>query len=236
MINIHSIGESIFPIVDVSPGPPGEIEKIDLLGTGVYIGSGLVLTCAHVLRSAKSYPASICGTVYSQGKERLCGLTDIKYHEHVDLALARVSESCSNLYQPLALDLREEKVLGDDYTNYSFPEAFNSDFKIFLRPRFLKGYLVRTAFDLDTPAQHYLEVSFSSVPGMSGSPILNSLNEIVGIVYQNFESRRLVDEECVQESIDGEKEPEIMERTYRVSEFAKAIDLSKYPRFLDELK
>lgn len=224
--------EHIVPIVDViAIDNNTKIKNLTFLGTGVFISKGCILTCRHVIESAKNI---ICSVYNIKNQPVYDGLKNIKSHPTADLAIAEVGEKAKETYKPLKLDLESERWLGKDILNFSYVNDFHENYQVALTPRLFKGHIMRTSEERNDPKNSYIEINFPALKGMSGSPIIDAnTSDVLGIVYQNFRTQILEDE--WEDYALKDKESEITEKTtiYRVVDFAKAVNLSPYKDFIE---
>jgi S1-C subfamily serine protease len=232
MIFIEHITEFIVPILDcVLTEDRKGIKSASYLGTGFFISPGILMTCNHVVSSARNVLCAVYKST-SPTERTFDGLKEIKIHPDADIAIAKVGEIATSFYKPLQLNLSPDIYLGKDIYNYSYVNSPHADYKVGVTPRFHKGYITRTSVDDKNPKLAYIEVNFSALSGMSGSPILNDQTEVIGMIYRNYRSQIL--EDYIEEhelSDDGTKLTEV-HASYKVIEYGQAVDLAKYSDFI----
>lgn len=227
----------IVPIVDIVPTPDlKRIESIQFLGTGFFISPQILMTCKHVITNAKNTVCVVSkhGTMIDKAtSETFNGLVDVKTHPYADIALAKIGKEAVGSYLPLQVELSADLFAGKDVVNYSYT-GYPYDFfsKLWLTPRFFKGYITRISVDHRDHRQAYIELNFPSLLGMSGSPILDNNGCVIGVIYKNF--RTQIAEDYIDEYslTDGETKLTEARTTYKVIDYAQAVDLTKYPEFI----
>jgi len=152
-------------IRDIKSQKPKQIDRYSSTGTGFAItADGLIATNYHVVREADS--------VYVENSEGKSFKAKVLYTEpQHDLAILKIADkSFTNLGTiPYAIK-RSESALGEQLLTYGYPDRTAT---------FSKGYLAaRSGYRGDS--LHY-QIGIPILPGNSGSPLLDSKGNVVGI-------------------------------------------------------
>ena len=133
-------------------------------GTGFFVGPGLILTCAHVVKAAR--PSTSPVEVYWNGQLHSAQIT--RFLPDPDLALLQV-----NLTDHLCVYLQEEAIPFDDLYSYGYPDDYSDgDSATFA----LEGRAGEQGEQLKFKAGQ-------ARPGLSGAPLLNvRTGHVCGIV------------------------------------------------------
>lgn len=191
------------------------------LGCSFFVNrQGWLATCSHNLQGGNSF----CGRLMSTGE--IYNLEEVRHHPKADFAVARVptsSNGCLGRFQ-------DRTRLGQELwaTGY-FKEAHT----LALQQRTLRGYITRLLDDKPTwlrTGASALELSFPSVSGFSGAPVI-SHDMIIGMLFNNTESEVTVYKHEEVES-DGRIQ---RERVARVQEFGLAHSISDLVVWAEEL-
>lgn len=227
--------EHIVPILDVVPTTDRKgITHAAYLGTGVFVKPGCLLTCKHVLENAKNIRC-VVSNVFAEPSERvIAGIGYIKTHKFADIAIANVKDDIAPKFKPLPIDFLTERYLGREVINFSYLEDYEQGYMVTTTPRLFKGYIMRTSVERRNKECAYVEVNFPALRGMSGSPILdNNEGKILGIIYENYRSQVLEDVDEEYELSNGVESLKETVTTFKVVEYGKAVDLSKYKSFFE---
>ena len=226
-----SAADHIVPLVDVVPTPDkGGIKSLKYMGTGVFVEPTKILTCAHVLRNIANTPC-VVGKAFTD-KETYSGISNFKFHPKADLVIAEIKKDFAYDFSPLTIDFEGERYLGKDILNFSYTEGYREGYQLTLTPRLNKGHIMRTSRNDSDLGPFYIEINFAALRGMSGSPIIDAdTAEVLGIISQNFRSQILDDyheEYSVSDDNDTITETN---KTFKVVDYAIAVDLQKYTDF-----
>ncbi len=226
--------EYIVPILDVIPTADKKgIESGRYIGNGVFISNNTLLTCKHVLKSAVN-TLCIAGNLFKSSDElQFIGLGYTTEFKYADLATAKIRKDYANPFKAMEISYNEDIVLGQEIINYSYVQDYDPDFKISVVPRLNRGYIMRSSKFINLHTPQYLEINFPALRGMSGSPIIDfDSGKILGLIYENYRSEILEDQYHEYEISDNDEKISEKTKTYKVIEYAKAINLSKYEDFI----
>ena len=208
----------------------GEIaEPLKYLGMAFFINKeGTIATCSHLISNADPNKSIIGIQMHN---DKFFEVKNIKCHERYDFAIAE-TDIKDNLVLPLIE--KEHLRAGTDIVAYGVNTAGMDGQVLDLHPRFMKGYLVRVG---EKPAVEHArsvcEVSFPSLSGFSGTPIVSDLpnQQIVGMLYGNYESTiELHNTTEIEEN--GSK---YSEQIHRVLEFGLAHTADDIYKYLEDL-
>ena len=148
-------------------------------GTGFFITEqGHVLTCAHVVASAKK--------LWIKGDSKtLQAMRIVKMDEKEDVALLAPMNPGTFKAVPIPLASKSPRV-GESVFTIGFP---NSEFQG-LTAKFTDGRISSTTGILDNPGQFQISVAIQ--PGNSGGPLLNMQGEVVGVIQSVLSSIALL--------------------------------------------
>ncbi len=141
-------------------------------GSGFFVGKGLLLTNAHVVKDCSSISVSIGGTTSSA--------TVLARDEINDLAVVRTDAS-----SPLLAKLRRGVKLGEEVSVFGFP--LNG--LLASGGNFTRGNVTATAGLADD--SRYVQISDPVQPGNSGGPLLDESGNVVGIVASKLNVMKL---------------------------------------------
>lgn len=188
-------------------------------------GQGWVATCKHNLPDLSDDRHYTCHYLVD---ESIHELNDIRRHPRMDLAVGRVELSGGYLTPHL-----DRLLLGIDVCAMGFVKRGIHEGKLKVDIRFLKGYVTRVGpndFGLPT-GPTLLEVSFPSLPGFSGAPLLTDTNQLLGMLYGNLEST--IEVYSTKEVADADGE--FRESIYRVVELGLAHPLDQLEQGVRDL-
>ncbi|MCY3821164.1 MAG: serine protease [Gammaproteobacteria bacterium] len=161
---------------------------------------GLVVTAAHVVQDATpdrlhleiARTTTTCNAQFRSPRS-------LVVHPSADVALLTFDEDDAIPYFELAKppDDIGGFHLGTEILSYGYPRRIQSPGRVALEPRLLTGHIQR-AFRHQRAGRSYsaYELSFPSVDGQSGSPVLlaNDVTSAVAMATDNFESSIVVDQ------------------------------------------
>lgn len=197
MRSLHEAGDSIVAVAKM------EEEGFTIIGSGVMVGPGLLLTASHVL---DEFPRDSGGPVFLTFLPHAArawlphDLMTVSGESEVDESRSKVSDlslvSCtlnSAAYQDFPLMLAPMQValplIGDRLWAFGYRHQLFDNGAASLSPIVSSG-LVTEAFPhgrgerLPSPC---VEVDMDTLGGMSGGPVVNSDGFLVGIVSSSFE-------------------------------------------------
>jgi serine protease Do len=135
-------------------------------------GQGHLLTCNHVLKKAKIATAWI-------GEDEF--LADVlKTDEKMDLALLKIRDLPAAGFVPLRFSAKEIYAMGQEIYTIGFPLTRILGSK----PRLNRG-LISSEYGMNDNPDH-VQISAEIQPGNSGSPLLNTQREVVGLIQQTI--------------------------------------------------
>ena len=161
---------------------------------------GLVVTAAHVVQDATPDRLHLeIARATTASDVRFRNPRSVAIHPSADLALLTFDEddAIPNLKLAKPPECTGEFHLGTEIVSYGYPRRVESPGRVTLESRLLAGHIQR-AFRHQRAGRRYhaYELSFPSVDGQSGSPVLlaNDVTSAVAMATDNFESSILVDE------------------------------------------
>ena len=161
---------------------------------------GLVVTAAHVVQDATPDRLHLeIARATTASDVRFRNPRSVTVHPSADLALLKFDEDDAIPYLKLAKppECTGEFHLGTEIVSYGYPRRVESPSRVKLESRLLTGHIQR-AFRHQRAGRRYhaYELSFPSVDGQSGSPVLlaNDVTSAVAMATDSFESSILVDE------------------------------------------
>ncbi len=143
-------------------------------GTGFFVAPNWILTCAHVVESAKDNPVQV---FWKAGNQNYTAKVTQLYKYPLDLALLRLDEDC--LHHPcVELDDTEPKT-NDDLYIFGYPKNSEVDYSLGDSASFkYEGRSFKQDIILYKLKQGQV------ISGFSGSPLLNLLTgKVCGIVH-----------------------------------------------------
>ena len=155
-------------------------EKKEEGGTGFFVAPQLILTCSHVVKSARDNQGHVRVTWYDQQYNQYSAEALIaEFHEgpYPDLALLKIEQTD---HPCVYLDVDEEIDLEDKLYTYSYP--YNHP----------KGESTTLKYEGPTDFQQPLHKFKAGrvIPGMSGAPLLNlRTGKVCGIVQSTLDTR-----------------------------------------------
>ena len=201
------------------------------LGTGFHIGcSGTIATCRHIVQSCGE--GEVLLALEGSIKKAFFPLYDIQSHPKYDFAIAKIDRP-DTVEFPLIYS-GENLYVGDDLLAFSY---FGIGGGGALQPpdlqgRLFKGHIVSIhQREIPGVSPTTCELSFPSISGFSGAPLLHEKDCILGMLHGNLESSIEVYryEEVVSPSIKN------AESIHRVLELGLAHTAMDIRRFLNDL-
>ena len=195
--SLHEAGDSVVAVAKM------EDEGLTIIGSGVMIGPGLLLTASHVL---DDFPRDGCGPVFltflphaarvwlPHDMMTASGKSDIDESRKMVSDLSLVSctlNSAAHEDFPLMLAPMQVALplIGERLWSFGFRHQLIDNGVTSITP-FVSSGLVSAAFPqgrgerMPSPC---LEVNMDTLGGMSGGPVVNSDGYLVGIVTSSFE-------------------------------------------------
>jgi hypothetical protein len=165
----------------------GELTDISFVGSCFLISkAGLIATCAHITEKATlGKQLFVCNI--KDGK--FYSLENIKTHSFADFAVGTINMEQDVFLKPYPGSCFEK--LGHDVMNFGYTDAFKNGTIIEYDTRISKGYISRVSDRRSEilRCNRVCELSFPSLPGCSGSPVISPHNaEVLGMLYSNLES------------------------------------------------
>ena len=165
----------------------GEIKETPrFLGMAFNINKdGAVATCAHLFTDLDDKKSVIA---IQMTDSHFFLVENIKCHEKYDFAIATVKRPVDIV---LPFVPQEDYQAGLDVMAYGVNSNGKKGQKLDMCPRLMKGHIVRIGEN--PPVDHaksICEVSFPSLAGFSGTPILSNGSQqyVAGMLYGNYES------------------------------------------------
>lgn len=191
--------------------------------------NGAIATCAHLFSDLNPEKSVIA---IQMSDYQLFPVEDIKKHEKYDFAIATVKRPVDIV---LPFIPHEQYLAGLDVMAYGVNSNGKIGQQLDLCPRLMKGHIVRIAEQSPLVcAKSICEVSFPSLAGFSGTPILTtngSQQYVAGMLYGNYESSiELFKVTDINDSGDVYNE-----QIHRVYEFGLAHTPSDMRQFLKDL-
>ncbi|MEH2376516.1 serine protease [Nostoc sp.] len=143
-------------------------------GTGFFVAPNWILTCAHVVESAKDNPVQV---FWKAGNQNYTARVTQLYKYPLDLALLQLDEDCLD-HPCVQLDVTEPKT-NDDLYIFGYPKNSEVDYS--------QGDSASFKYEGISFKQdiiHYKLKQGQVISGFSGSPLLNLLTgKVCGIVH-----------------------------------------------------
>jgi hypothetical protein len=198
-------------------------------GTAFYLTSnGLIATCKHIIEGVKEDEILI---VKELTFDSFLEVTNIQSHPKYDFAVGKIGVSGNNFFQPI----KDSLSLGDDVNAFGFNFDARQNNIVTIKPRLMKGYVTSMSSSSPSDIQNRstVEISFPSLSGFSGAPILSHPNGcLAGMLFSNFEST--IEVFSYSEVID--KQNNFTEKIYRVVEHGLAHSIDDIRQFLSDLE
>ncbi|KAB7664143.1 S1 family peptidase [Plesiomonas shigelloides] len=203
--------------------------KIDrYAGVAFFVGSnGLIATCRHIVQMVQEGEVLV-GKSLNTGN--IQPIYDIRVHDKYDFALGAFMGQRD--YEVFPMD-GEDCLPGHDVRAFGFNNLGKVESNVQVYARMLKGYVVSTHVTSDHPeAKTTTEVSFPSLKGFSGSPLVSTeTGKLAGMMFSNHESSIEVHSFMDIED-NGDK---FKESIYRMIELGLAHSISDINQFISEL-
>lgn len=204
-------------------------EQINFAGTAFGVERpGLALTAAHVLQNTTPDRIYLEVAQTTASGPRFRNPRSVIFHPTADVALLKFDDEVISYFE-LAKPPEDigEFHLGTEILSYGYPRRIESPGRVALEDRLLTGHIQRI-FRHQRAGRSYdaYELSFPSVDGQSGSPVIlaNGLSA-VAVVTDNFESSVLVDEH-EEHDAQGQLEKHIIKKVVNFG-----VGLALWPLF-----
>ncbi|UXT29715.1 serine protease [Staphylococcus aureus] len=176
----HSIAKAeknIKEITDATMPPYSSIVAISG-GTGVVVGKNTIVTNKHIAKSEDIFKTRLSAHISSKGKGG--GNYDVKdiveYPGKEDLAIVHVHETSAegvNFNQNVSYTkLADGAKVNDRISIVGYPKGAQTHYK-----------MIESTGTINTINGTFMQFDAYAQPGNSGSPVLNSKNELIGILY-----------------------------------------------------
>jgi hypothetical protein len=231
---LQSFVTPIFTYVENAVGTP---TALNLMGTGFFVGKGILLTAAHVLQNATAeIKAGVASGVCANPK-----ILD-EYGDSSDLFIDIPKYDVADRPYDIAVAMTEysmqmDRALGQikveiahDVAALGYPESAFQKHQgtLFVQARAHRGYVQRVIppnrLFIGESSPPIFELDFAVTKGMSGSPLLVNTGEkelVVGVCVGSHTSR-LVDYSTTYVDDGGHKFSEVQQK---VQEYGLAHDL-----------
>lgn len=147
-------------------------------GTGFFVAPNWILTCAHVVKSAKDNPVQV---FWKAGSKNYTAKVTQLYEYPLDLALLRLDEDCLD-HPCVELDDTEPKT-NDDLYIFGYPKNSEVDYSLGDSASF-KYEGISFKPDIKQDITFYKLKQGQVISGFSGSPLLNlRTGKVCGIVH-----------------------------------------------------
>lgn len=190
--------------------------------------SGGIATCAHLFSELDDSKTVIA---VQMNDNKFFPVEDVKCHAQYDFAIAKIKRPVEIV---LPLMPGESCHAGVDVVAYGVNSNGVKGEQLDLCPRFMKGHIVRIGENSAVKhAKSVCEISFPSLAGFSGTPILSDgvQQYVAGMLYGNYESS--IELYRVTEIEDGGDR--YNEQIHRVYEFGLAHTSLDIQQFLNDL-
>ena len=200
------------------------------LGTAFHIGGGgMIATCSHIIKSKNDNEELFALTATDQ--RTLAPLEEIICHPKYDFAVAKIDGP--GLPFPLIYS-GERLYVGDELWAFSYFNAGSSPpgYAPNFQGRLFKGYIASLFHqERQGVSPSTCEISFPSIAGFSGAPLLHPRDCILGMLYGNSEST--IELYRYEEVINQSNKR--AESIHRLVEFGLAHSAMDIRRFLREM-
>ena len=193
-------------------------------GGAFHFKNGVFISCKHIFESISS-DEKICAKDLNSSE--FFEILNLKCHPRFDFATFNINISKSGF--PLVF---HSYLPGTNVQALGFLDGGKVGSNVIIEPRLLKGYVTRVSANPQIPiAKSTLEVSFPSLKGFSGMPIITNNDLLVGMLYSNAESK--IELHNLSEFEENGKV--LKESIYRVQEFGLAHSITDILSFLEDL-
>lgn len=239
----------VAPIFTYAKKEVGQPIALNLMGTGFFVGKGVLLTAAHVLQTATveieaGLASGVCANpkvLEEDGGSRdlFIDIPDYEVAEQpydIAVAMTEYSTQTNRALGQIRIEIAHE------VTALGYPEsAFQKhEGTLFVQARVHRGYVQRVIppnrLSIGQSSPPMFELDFAVTKGMSGSPLLFKAGNqefVVGVCVGSLTSR-LVDYSTTYVDEAGQKFSEIQQR---VQEYGLAHDLTSlldwHPKILN---
>jgi len=227
---LADFNEYVLPLFEAKIVEGEIVETPKFLGMSFNINrNGAIATCAHLFSDLDSNK-TVIGIQMSD--YQFFQVDNIQCHEKYDFAIASVNKSNS-----VVLNLVDQSRFnpGLDIVAYGVNSNGRVGQKLDLCPRLMKGHIVRVGIQPVVPhAKSICEISFPSLAGFSGTPILSNeadTQQVAGMLYGNYESSI----ELFKVTEIDESGSSYNEQIHRVFEFGLAHTPDDIRQFLSDL-
>lgn len=190
-------------------------------------GDGKVATCKHIVEMVQEGEVLLGNNLISGEVD---AIYNIKKHPLYDFATGNFKKHHSYKIFPI---LDREYNPGHDVRAFGFTNIGRKGSNVKVNARMLKGYIVSHAVESEHPqAKTINEVSFPSLKGFSGSPLVSEENgSLVGMLFSNHESSIEV-HSFIDVEDNGEQ---FKESIYRIIELGLAHSAKDLIQFIEDL-
>jgi hypothetical protein len=228
MTNNLNFADYILPLIVGRPEGDRRLSLSRYAGVAFYLGTGgLVATCKHVVQECGVDEVLLSKNLATGSFEPV---TNVKAHPTYDFAVAQVGPPIQNAHLPLC---PTPVVLGTEVQALGFTSRGQSGKDLLVESRLFKGYISRLSSTPSLPnSRTTLEVSFPSLKGFSGAPVISGpKREVIGMLFSNHESTI----EQFKYSEVRDEQQTFTESIHRVLEFGLAHSTSDMQTFLMDL-
>jgi hypothetical protein len=202
------------------------------LGMAFFIGSnGEIATCKHVIQSIKSGEMFLANSISRDQKSSF--VFNIKTHRKYDFATAQVDWKDT---QAIPLSKAEQPYIGDDIVAFGATSFGVIAGEIQIHLRLFKGYIVRTHHTpILSDAKSTCEVSFPSLSGFSGTPLISQGKEesVAGMLFSNYESTIQIHKN-ISIKDDGNEYSEEIHKVIELGVAHKAKDIQEFIQDMED--
>lgn len=169
--------------------PTDNVNDLRYLGVSYHFNDqGNIATCKHIVESLVAGETLVA--IEMHGECLAYRVEDIRCHQKYDFAVGYVGRKN---YQVVPIHGKKEIYIGDDVAAYGFTSDGIVNGMSTVVPRLFKGYITRTYHvPVVSDAKSLCEVSFPSLNGFSGTPIIFTNKaegaSLAGMLFSNFES------------------------------------------------
>lgn len=199
------------------------------IGTCFFIGdNGQIATCGHIVEN-KQDDDFIYGKNLNTNEIDM--IYDLKVHPKYDFAIGYFRKHKDHKVFNFG---KMKHAAGMDVRTFGFTDAGKDGKDINIVPRLFKGNIVGYGLGPKVPkSRSTVELSFPSLSGFSGSPLLNEhTDELIGMLFHNTESRI----EVYSNSEIDEDGKITKESVNRIVELGLAHSIEDIIQFISDLK